>query len=260
MKFYTAKWRNFARRNKTALGPREQVETFSKLRIWGPGYKVNVSDDQQPEFRKPSEFYIIIFLNKLKIVENTSPKIKGLWLRLWGPSEIHGPLLGSLGPGLMYRHWTPLSYALNETISQKDIRTKIYCFKIIKTNYLTLYTFSYEIQESSQSDTRCLKQDVVSPYCGDKRMVWCCMRTTLAKHHSIGVWGKTHQCKQHKQSDWWMFIHSYYVSQIQGHILFSKDIVSIFLKKREKNVVRRLYSDIENDRTVTWYWWMNGNK
>jgi hypothetical protein len=53
---------------------------------------------------KPSEFYIIIFLNKLKIVENTSPKIKGLWLRLWGPSEIHGPLLGSLGPGLMYRH------------------------------------------------------------------------------------------------------------------------------------------------------------
>jgi hypothetical protein len=48
-----------------------------------------------------------------------------------------------------------------------------------------------------------------------------------------------------------MFIHSYYVSQIQGHILFSKDIVSIFLKKREKNVVRRLYSDIENDRTVT---------
>jgi hypothetical protein len=33
-----------------------------------------VSDDQQPEFRKPSEFYIIIFLNKLKIVENTKRK------------------------------------------------------------------------------------------------------------------------------------------------------------------------------------------
>ena len=34
------------------------------------GYNVNVSDDQQPEFRNLSEFYIIIFLNKLKIVEN----------------------------------------------------------------------------------------------------------------------------------------------------------------------------------------------
>ena len=39
-----------------------------------------------------SEFYIIIILNKLKIVENTKRKygklkIKGLWLRLWGPSD-----------------------------------------------------------------------------------------------------------------------------------------------------------------------------
>ena len=39
-----------------------------------PGYNVNVSDDQQPEFRNLSEFYIIIFLNKLKIVENTEKK------------------------------------------------------------------------------------------------------------------------------------------------------------------------------------------
>jgi len=35
-----------------------------------------VSDDQQPEFRSLSEFYIIIFLNKLKIIENTTTKIK----------------------------------------------------------------------------------------------------------------------------------------------------------------------------------------
>jgi hypothetical protein len=50
------------------------------------------------------EFYIIIFLNKLKIVENPPPpplrmktiKIKHLWLRLWGLSEIHRPLLCSL--------------------------------------------------------------------------------------------------------------------------------------------------------------------
>jgi hypothetical protein len=33
-----------------------------------PGYNVNVSDDQQPEFRSLSEFYIhvILFLNKQK--------------------------------------------------------------------------------------------------------------------------------------------------------------------------------------------------
>jgi hypothetical protein len=44
--------------------------------------------------------YLIIVLDKLKIVENTPTKmkkikIKRLWLRLWGPSEIHMPLLGS---------------------------------------------------------------------------------------------------------------------------------------------------------------------
>jgi hypothetical protein len=59
------------RRNKTAIGPRKQTETSLKIGIWGPGYNVNVSDDQQPEFRSLSEFYIIIFLNKLKIVEKT---------------------------------------------------------------------------------------------------------------------------------------------------------------------------------------------
>jgi hypothetical protein len=36
-----------------------------------PGYNVNVSDDQHPEFRNLSEFYIIIFLNEVKMVENT---------------------------------------------------------------------------------------------------------------------------------------------------------------------------------------------
>jgi hypothetical protein len=67
-----------------------------------------VSDDQQQEFRSLSEFYIIIFLNKLKIVENTKKKthekikIKCIMLRIWGPSEIHRPLLGSPGPALMY--------------------------------------------------------------------------------------------------------------------------------------------------------------
>ena len=40
------------------------------------GYNVNVSDDQQPQFRSLSEFYVIIFVNKLNIVENTPPPSK----------------------------------------------------------------------------------------------------------------------------------------------------------------------------------------
>jgi hypothetical protein len=38
-----------------------------------PGYNVNVSDDQQPEFRNLSEFYIhvILFLNKQKNRQET---------------------------------------------------------------------------------------------------------------------------------------------------------------------------------------------
>jgi len=35
-------------------------------------------------------------------------KIKRQWLRLWGPSEIHGPFLGSPGPGPIYRLNPPL--------------------------------------------------------------------------------------------------------------------------------------------------------
>jgi hypothetical protein len=53
--------------------------------------------------------YIFFFLN-YKI------KIKRLWLRLWGPSEIHMPLLGSPGPGPMYRliplHFRCLLYVI----------------------------------------------------------------------------------------------------------------------------------------------------
>jgi hypothetical protein len=48
-----------------------------------------VCDDQQPEFRSLSEFYIINFLHKLKIVENTLKLRKQSWSALqnfsWGP-------------------------------------------------------------------------------------------------------------------------------------------------------------------------------
>jgi len=39
---------------------------------------------------------------------------------------------------------------------------------------------------------------------------------------------KTHLCKQRKHSDGLIFIHSYYVSRIHGHIIISKEIVSVF--------------------------------
>jgi hypothetical protein len=51
-----------------------------------------------------SEFYIVIFLNKLKILENTKKYMKKnqnktSMANAMGPSEIHRPLLGSPVPG-----------------------------------------------------------------------------------------------------------------------------------------------------------------
>ena len=67
--------RNFARRNKTTSGSRGQTETSFKIEDLRPNKTTGkLSYDQQPEFRGLSEFYIIIFLNKLKIVENTPCK------------------------------------------------------------------------------------------------------------------------------------------------------------------------------------------
>ena len=48
--------------------------------------------------------------------------------------------------------------------------------------YLTLCTFSFEINESRLSDTKCLIQDVVSPHCGDKRMARRCTRHSLPNY------------------------------------------------------------------------------
>ena len=99
---------NFARRKKTASWPRGQAETSLKIEhLTSNKTTGNLSYDQQPGFRILSEFYVIIFLNKLKIVENIPKneqiKIKRLWLRLWGPSVNHGPFLDSKGPEPMYR-------------------------------------------------------------------------------------------------------------------------------------------------------------
>ena len=68
--------RNFARRNKTALSPGDR-KNRKIPRKWGK--KINAC-------------------------------IKCLWLRLCVPSEIHMPLIGSPGPGPMYRLHEPPSH------------------------------------------------------------------------------------------------------------------------------------------------------
>ena len=70
------------------MRPRGQAGT--SLKIEDLRFNKTTGDDQQPEFRSLSEFYIIIFLNKLKIVVNTHKKMKKikirrLWLTLSGP-------------------------------------------------------------------------------------------------------------------------------------------------------------------------------
>ena len=59
-----------------------------------------------------------------------------------------------------------------------------FCYSNI-TDYLTLYTFSFEIKESWLSDTRCLIQDVVSPHYGDKRMARRCTRRSLPNYFDM---------------------------------------------------------------------------
>jgi hypothetical protein len=56
-----------------------------------------VSDDQQPELRSRNKSYIIIFLNKLKIVENTPIKSKIKNKTSIGP--FRDPQASSCSPG-----------------------------------------------------------------------------------------------------------------------------------------------------------------
>jgi hypothetical protein len=53
---------------------RTQGQTETSLKI--EDLRFNKTYDQQPEFKRLSEFYIIILLNKLKILENTKKKSK----------------------------------------------------------------------------------------------------------------------------------------------------------------------------------------
>ena len=69
-------------------------------------------------------------------------------------------------------------------------------------------TFSFEIKESSLSDTRCcITTLVIKEWCDVAQDLLC--QTTLSWRHIIGMQGKTHQCKQRKQSNCLMFIFSF---------------------------------------------------
>ena len=70
-----------------------------------------------------------------------------------------------------------------------------------KCIYLTLCMFSFEIKESGQSDTRCLIQDVVSPHCGDKRMTWCCTRSSLPNYFVMTSYHLNAICWKWSNSD-----------------------------------------------------------
>ena len=91
--------------------------------------------------------------------------------------------------------------------------------------YLTLCTFSFEIKESSLSDTRfCITTLVIEEWRKDARDL---CRTTLSWHHIIGM-RENHINVSNVNKVTLMFIHSY-VSRIHDHILIYKNIVSIFL-------------------------------
>jgi hypothetical protein len=77
-------------------------------------------------------------------------------------------------------------------------------------------------------------------------------RTTLSWRHIIGMRDKkkTHQYKQRKQSDCLLFIHSYSVSWIHGHIFISMDIASIFPATVRSTFKKSEYTVTLNEWTV----------
>ena len=86
-------------RNKTALGSRRQADISLKIEDWKSN---KTTDDQQSEFRSVSEFYIINFLNKLKIVENRR-KNETIKINVYGYGYAYGALQRLTDPFLDLR-------------------------------------------------------------------------------------------------------------------------------------------------------------
>jgi hypothetical protein len=70
---------------------RTQGQTETSLKI--EDLRFNKTYDQQPEFKRLSEFYIIIFLNKLKILENTKKNQNktSMAKAIWPFRDLHAP-------------------------------------------------------------------------------------------------------------------------------------------------------------------------
>ena len=64
-------------------------------------------------------------------MKNQKIKIKRLWLRLWDPSEIHRPLIGSPGPRSMYQ--------LNLVPTEPPSHRPWYWYWVARNNHLYMY-------------------------------------------------------------------------------------------------------------------------
>jgi hypothetical protein len=87
-------------------------------------------------------------------------------------------------------------------------------------------------------------------------MAWRCTRRSPPNYFVMTSYhwnaGKTNLCKQCKYSVCLTLIHLYYVSRIHGHIMISKEIVSIFLVQVKKRCCTIVH--------VQWHWkWSNSN-
>jgi hypothetical protein len=87
-------------------------------------------------------------------------------------------------------------------------------------------------------------------------MAWRCTRRSPPNYFVMTSYhwnaGKTNLCKQCKYSVCLTLIHLYYVSRIHGHIMISKEIVSIFLVQVKKRCCMIVH--------VQWHWkWSNSN-
>ena len=98
--FYYRLWKKNYDDESATEPPREILQGRTIL-LWGLRTGWNFSQDCGFELNVPKN--------------NEKIKIKRQWLRLWGPSEIHGPFRGFRSP-YRYTGWILLSYALLFTI------------------------------------------------------------------------------------------------------------------------------------------------
>jgi hypothetical protein len=98
---------------------------------------------------------------------------------------------------------------------------------------------------------------VILEWCDVAQDLLC--RTTLSWCHIIGMRGKTHQCKQRKQRDCLMFIHSYF--HFQWHSFKISCSCMVYIKKKHCRMIvqwHRKWSDSDvtlviERQQLTWH-------